>query len=72
VRLWLKKGIPEDRALEAEEATRGTEHAIAAMEVLLYAKQQRGGYSRARRAVRAARGMRLLPFMPERTAGVFR
>lgn len=45
VRLWLKKGIPPERALDAEEATRGTEHAITAIEVLLYARQQRDGDS---------------------------
>jgi DNA-binding transcriptional regulator YdaS (Cro superfamily) len=45
VRLWLKNGIPPERALDAEEATRGTEHTITAMEVLLYAKQQRDGDS---------------------------
>lgn len=41
VRLWLKNGIPADRALEVEEVTRGTEFAISATEVLEYAKQQR-------------------------------
>lgn len=45
VRLWLKNGIPPERALEAEEGTRGTEFAITAIEVLLYAKQQRDGTS---------------------------
>lgn len=38
VRLWLKDRIPPDRALEVEQATAGTEHAISAMEVLRYAK----------------------------------
>lgn len=41
VRLWLKNGIPPERALDAEIATRGTEQAVTALEVLLYAKQQR-------------------------------
>ena len=40
VRLWLKNGIPADRALDVEEATRGTEFAITATEVLQYARQQ--------------------------------
>ena len=41
VRLWLKNGIPAERALEVEEVTRGTGFAITATEVLEYAKQQR-------------------------------
>lgn len=41
VRLWVKNGIPPDRALEVEEATRGTRFAIKATEILQYAKQQR-------------------------------
>ncbi len=41
VRLWLKNGIPPDRALEIEDATRGTKHAISATEVLHYARQQK-------------------------------
>jgi len=40
VRLWVKNGIPPDRALEVEEATRGTEFSISATEVLHYARQQ--------------------------------
>jgi DNA-binding transcriptional regulator YdaS (Cro superfamily) len=38
VRLWLKNGIPPDRALEVEERTEGE---VTAMEVLNYAKQQK-------------------------------
>jgi hypothetical protein len=41
VRLWLKHGIPAERALEVEEVTRGTDYAITATQVLEYAKQQR-------------------------------
>lgn len=41
IRLWLVKGIPTDRALDVEEATRDTEFAIAATDVLEYAKAQR-------------------------------
>lgn len=41
VRLWLKNGIPPDRALEVEDATRGTEHAISATDVLQFARQQK-------------------------------
>ena len=41
VRLWLKNGIPADRALDVEEATRGTRYAIKASEVLQYARAQR-------------------------------
>ncbi len=42
VRLWLKQGIPADRALEAEEKTRGKgRYAVSAIEVLRYAKEQR-------------------------------
>lgn len=41
VRLWIKNGIPADRALEAEDATRGTEFEITATEVLQYARQQK-------------------------------
>lgn len=36
VRLWLKSGIPTDRALEVEEETKGTEFAISANEILQY------------------------------------
>ena len=38
VRLWLKNGIPPDRALEVEERSGGE---VTAMEVLNYAKQQK-------------------------------
>lgn len=41
VRLWLETGIPAARALEAEEATRGSKHVIKAIEVLQFARQQR-------------------------------
>lgn len=41
VRLWLKNGIPADRALDVEEETRGTDFAISANEVLQYQRQQR-------------------------------
>lgn len=41
VRLWLLHGIPADRALEVEEATKGTDFAIDATEVLQYARSQR-------------------------------
>ena len=41
VRLWVKNGIPPDRALEVEEVTRGTEFAITATEVLQYARHQK-------------------------------
>lgn len=41
IRLWLKNGIPADRALEVEEESRGTEFAVTATEVLQYAKAQR-------------------------------
>jgi len=37
----LKNGIPADRALDVEEATRKTAFAISATEVLQYARQQR-------------------------------
>jgi hypothetical protein len=41
VRLWLKKGIPTDRALDVERATVGTGYAVTALEILQYARQQR-------------------------------
>jgi hypothetical protein len=41
VRMWLKNGIPPDRALDVEDGTRETAFPISAMEVLLFAKQQR-------------------------------
>lgn len=41
VRLWLKNGIPADRALDVEEATRDTEFAIGATEILQFVRQQR-------------------------------
>lgn len=41
VRLWLKNGIPPDRALEAEDATRGSAFEISAIDVLEYARQQK-------------------------------
>lgn len=41
VRLWLKSGIPADRALDVEEETRGTEYAITATEVLQYLRAVR-------------------------------
>lgn len=41
VRLWLKKGIPADRALEVEEVTLGQSYAITATAILQYARQQR-------------------------------
>lgn len=47
VRLWLRRWIPEDRALEVEEATRGSEFAITATEVLHYARQRRGAGAQA-------------------------
>jgi DNA-directed RNA polymerase sigma subunit (sigma70/sigma32) len=37
VRQWLEKGIPADRALEAEEISDGD---ISALDVLRFAKQQ--------------------------------
>lgn len=39
VRLWLKNGIPPDRALDIEEATRDAEYAVSSKEVLEYARQ---------------------------------
>lgn len=39
IRQWIEKGIPPDRALEAEEISEGD---ITALEVLRFAKQQRG------------------------------
>lgn len=41
IRLWLVKGIPTDRALEAEEVSRNTDFAVTATEVLEYARAQR-------------------------------
>lgn len=41
IRLWLKKGIPADRALDAEDASRGTEFAVTATEVLEFGRAQR-------------------------------
>lgn len=41
IRLWLKNGIPADRALDVEEVTRGTQFTIAATDVLQYARAQR-------------------------------
>lgn len=41
VRLWLEHGIPTDRALEVEEATRRSKEPIAAIDVLRYARQQK-------------------------------
>ena len=41
VRLWLKSGIPTDRALDVEEMTRRTKYAITASEILQYARAQR-------------------------------
>jgi hypothetical protein len=38
IRLWMKYGIPADRALEVEEATQGD---IKAREVLHFARQRR-------------------------------
>lgn len=38
VRLWLKHGIPTERALIVEEQTAGTQFAISAMEILRYAR----------------------------------
>lgn len=38
IRLWMKHGIPADRALEVEEATQGE---IKAREVLNFARQRR-------------------------------
>lgn len=41
VRLWLKHGIPADRALDVEEATRDTPFAISATDVLQFARHQK-------------------------------
>lgn len=41
IRLWIKHGIPADRALEVEEVTRGTDFEVAATDVLQYTKAQR-------------------------------
>lgn len=41
VRLWLKNGIPPDRALEAEEVTEGTRFEVSAKEILQFARQQK-------------------------------
>lgn len=41
VRLWLKTGIPADRALEVEEATRGTKFAVRATDVLQFNREHR-------------------------------
>lgn len=41
VRLWLKNGVPADRALEVEEATSKTRFAVTASDVLHYARAQR-------------------------------
>ncbi len=41
IRLWLKNGIPADRALDVEERTRGTEFSISAVEVLEYQRHSR-------------------------------
>lgn len=41
VRLWLKNGIPADRALDVEEATSGTQFAITATEVLEYGRAKK-------------------------------
>jgi hypothetical protein len=38
VRLWLEHGIPAERALEVEEATRSR---VKALDVLKYARHQR-------------------------------
>lgn len=41
IRLWLENGIPSGRALEVEEATRGSKFQVKAVDVLRYARQQR-------------------------------
>lgn len=41
VRLWLEKNIPENRALDVEEATKRWDAPVTAIEVLRYARQQR-------------------------------
>lgn len=41
IRLWLKRGIPADRALEVEDATRGTAFEIRSGEVLAFNRAQR-------------------------------
>lgn len=41
VRLWLRDGLPAQRALDIEEATKGTEFAISATEILQYDRTQR-------------------------------
>lgn len=41
IRLWLKNGIPADRALEVEEVSRKTRFLVRANEVLHYARAQR-------------------------------
>jgi hypothetical protein len=41
VRLWLKNGIPTDRALDVEEMTRRTKYPITAAAILQYARTQR-------------------------------
>lgn len=40
VRLWLKNGIPTDRALDVEQETRGTKYAIKAIEILRFAQRE--------------------------------
>ena len=41
VRLWLKHGIPTNRALDIEEMTRRSKLVITADEILKYARAQR-------------------------------
>ena len=41
VRLWLKDGIPTDRALEVEEATVRCKPPVTAAEVLEHARQRK-------------------------------
>lgn len=41
VRLWLVNGIPPDWALDVEDATRGSEFPVSALEILQHAQQRR-------------------------------
>lgn len=41
IRLWLKNGIPVDRALDVEEASRKTRFAVTSSDVLHYARHHR-------------------------------
>lgn len=41
VRLWLKNGIPPDRALDVEERTKKSADPISAADILHFARQQK-------------------------------